>query len=313
MNAATPDTRAGAPCDVTVILTCFNEEASIDAVYEKLDAAMRAQHRSYEIIFVNDGSTDGSLQKLLMLHERDPRVIVIDLERNSGQWPAMTAGINIARGSAIAFIDCDLQLDPADLPRLLDVFDEGYEMTGGRRRSRQDPARRKIISRLGNAFFRMISGGRIEDFGCGLKVFAGDHLHAYDFGPMTPFRPLQVVAAMRNVIEIDIAHFPRQHGKSHWPGRVLWRNFSFAFLGLLQGRIRTAGLWACAAGLLTAAGAFVAWLAGCANAVLPLLLGGILMVQTGILLILQDLLILAQVARRSQPAYLVKHVYRREA
>ncbi len=296
---------------VSIVLACYCEEGTVEEVYRGLVAALEFQSRTFELIFVNDGSLDSTLNRLLTIWEHDPRVVLIDLVRNSGQWPALTAGICESVGEVIVFMDCDLQLEPADVPRLLDAYDEGYDLVGGRRIQRNDSPLRRVFSRFGNRLLRGISKGKLEDLGCALKAFNANFLHAFELGPMTPFRPLQIVAAIDRITEIPVSHRARTHGVSKWGSAVLIRNFGFAVLDLLQGRLRQAGMYALALGggfsMLPLIGSgFMAY----PRLPLASIVALLCFVLLGILLLVFDLLILSLAARRVRPAYIVRRVYR---
>src|SRR5262245_7203164 len=134
---------AGAAPDVSVFLPVLNEEPNLRPLHEKLDAALASLGRSAEIIYVDDGSSDGSLNVLREIAAKDARVRVIALRRNYGQTPAMAAGIDAARGEILIPMDADLQNDPADIGRLLDKLDEGYDVVSGWRKNRKD----KMVTR----------------------------------------------------------------------------------------------------------------------------------------------------------------------
>src|SRR5450755_2726558 len=132
------------PPNLSVIITCYFEERSIDEFYSRLRKTLEGCGRSFEIVFVNDGSTDRTWERLKDIHARSTKVTVADLFANSGQLAAMTAGITLALGENMAFIDSDLQLDPEELTALLARFDEGYDVVSGARTIRQDSVFRRI-------------------------------------------------------------------------------------------------------------------------------------------------------------------------
>lgn len=295
--------------DVSIIVACYCEEATVEAVHRGLVSAMARQGRSYEMLFINDGSTDATMNRLLEIWERDTRVTLVDLVRNSGQWPAMTAGIERARGKVIVFMDCDLQLDPVDILPLLDRYDEGYDLVSGNRAKRQDGALRRAYSRLGNFLLRGITKGKLSDLGCALKAFNTDFVQAFQFGPMTPFRPMQVIASIDQISEIPVHHFPREHGKSKWGSAVLIPNFAFAMLDLLQGRLRTAGVLMVLIAFLLFILAGMVLLGASSYQGQYLVFGALFFAFSGMMLVIIDLLILSLVARRVRPAYIVRRVY----
>src|SRR5712691_4486950 len=148
----------GAP-DISIFLPVFNEEPNLRPLHEKLDRALAQLGRTAEIIYVDDGSSDGSLAVLREIAAKDSRVRVIALRRNYGQTPAMAAGIDAARGEVLIPMDADLQNDPTDIKRLLDKLDEGYEVVSGWRKRRKDPLiTRKIPSQIANWLISKIGG-----------------------------------------------------------------------------------------------------------------------------------------------------------
>ena len=134
-------------CDLSAVIACYNEEESIGTFHRRLAAALESSGRSYELIFVNDGSEDDTLGRLLGVLEADPKVsAVVDLYSNAGQANATTPGIMLARGAAIRVMDSDLQLDPEELPKLLEAYDAGYDIVTGYRRERHDSSLRRVPS-----------------------------------------------------------------------------------------------------------------------------------------------------------------------
>src|SRR5213082_2837761 len=151
--------------DISVFLPVFNEEPNLRPLHEKLNRALAQLGRAAEIIYVDDGSTDGSLNVLRDIAARDDRVRVISFRRNYGQTPAMAAGIHAARGRVLIPMDADLQNDPADIARLLDKIDEGYDVVSGWRKDRKDPLiTRKIPSQIANSLISRIGGVPLHDY-----------------------------------------------------------------------------------------------------------------------------------------------------
>src|SRR5512141_1345020 len=163
------DAASQAAPEISVFLPVFNEEPNLRPLHQKLDAALKVLGRSAEIVYVDDGSSDGSLQILRELADSDPRVRVVALRRNYGQTAAMAAGIDAARGKVLIPMDADLQNDPADIVRLLEKLDEGYDVVSGWRKNRQDKLiTRKIPSMLANRVISWIGGVPLHDYGCSL-------------------------------------------------------------------------------------------------------------------------------------------------
>src|SRR5256885_1721149 len=152
--------------DVSVFLPVFNEEPNLLPLHAKLDEALKALGRSAEIVYVDDGSTDSSLKILREIAQFDPRVRVIALRRNYGQTAAMAAGIDAAQGKVLIPMDADLQNDPADIARLLDKLDEGYDVVSGWRKNRKDKMiTRKVPSMIANRLISWIGGAPLHDYG----------------------------------------------------------------------------------------------------------------------------------------------------
>ncbi|HSJ09338.1 MAG TPA: glycosyltransferase family 2 protein, partial [Longimicrobiales bacterium] len=170
-----------------------------------------------EFIFVDDGSTDATLDRLQDLARRDPRVVVISFRRNFGQTAALSAGIDHARGRIIVPIDGDLQNDPADIPRLLARLDEGFDVVSGWRVDRKDAFHRRLPSVVANRIISAISGVRLHDYGCSLKAYRRDVLADVRlYGEMHRFVPIYASWQGARVTEMPVTHHPRTRGKSHY-------------------------------------------------------------------------------------------------
>src|SRR5436305_473455 len=204
--------------DISVFLPVFNEEPNLRPLHEKLNQALAQLGRTAEIIYVDDGSSDGSLNVLREIAARDPRVRVIALRRNYGQTPAMAAGIHAARGRVLIPMDADLQNDPADIARLLDKIDEGYDVVSGWRKDRKDPLiTRKIPSQIANSLISWIGGVPLHDYGCSLKAYRRESLEdVHLYGEMHRFIPIYASWSGARVTEIPVEHHPRTMGKSKY-------------------------------------------------------------------------------------------------
>ncbi|HNR30279.1 MAG TPA: glycosyltransferase family 2 protein [Candidatus Hydrogenedentes bacterium] len=209
--------------EISALITCYFEEKTIDEFHAKLSAALEASGRSYEIILVNDGSTDRTFDKLRAIFDRDPHVTcIIDMFKNAGQPAAVTAAICEAHGAVMLSMDSDLQLDPADLPILLAEYDKGYDVVSGYRKDRKDSLLRQWPSVLANIIMRKASGTKFRDFGCTFKLYNGKLIRAFSFGPLNVFNPVTAIAASARCKEVPVAHAPRKHGKSGWTFKKLW-------------------------------------------------------------------------------------------
>lgn len=212
---SSPDSKGRA---ISIIVPIFNEEQNIRPLYESISKVMADIQLDYEIICVNDGSTDGGEQELASLAAEDPRVKVITFRRNCGQTAALMAGFDYARNEIVVPMDADLQNDPADIPRLLEKIDEGYTVVSGWRRDRKDAAlRRNLPSRIANWLISRISGVHLHDYGCTLKAYRRDilaNLHLY--GEMHRFVPIYASWHGGKVAEVEVTHHPRVHGRSKY-------------------------------------------------------------------------------------------------
>jgi dolichol-phosphate mannosyltransferase len=208
---------SGGP-EVSIFLPVYNEEPNLLPLHAKLKDALKTLARSAEIVYVDDGSTDGSLRILRELAELDPRVRVIALRRNYGQTAAMAAGIDAAQGKVLIPMDADLQNDPADITRLLKKLDEGYDVVSGWRKNRKDKmVTRKIPSMIANRLISWIGGVPLHDYGCSLKAYRRESLQDVRlYGEMHRFIPIYAAWAGARVTEIPVEHHARTMGKSKY-------------------------------------------------------------------------------------------------
>ena len=205
-------------CYLSVVVPVFNELESLDILHQQLKAVLTSLERSYEIIYVDDGSTDGGLVKLRKLAEEDNTVVVIQLRRNFGQTSALSAGIDYARGEVVVCQDADLQNDPEDIPRLLAKLDEGYDLVSGWRKDRQDHwLWRKTTSVLANWLISRVVDFKLHDIGCTLKAYRRSLLnHIRLYGQMHRFIPALALQVGARVAEIPVNHKPRLYGRSKY-------------------------------------------------------------------------------------------------
>src|ERR1051325_4581269 len=204
--------------DISVFLPVYNEEPNLRPLHAKMDEALSKLGRTAEIIYVDDGSTDGSLEVLRGLAHADSRVRVVALRRNYGQTAAMAAGIDAAKGRVLIPMDADLQNDPADIIRLLNKLDEGYDVVSGWRKNRKDKmVTRKLPSMLANRLISWIGGVPLHDYGCSLKAYRRESLEDVRlYGEMHRFIPIYASWAGARVTEIPVEHHPRTMGKSKY-------------------------------------------------------------------------------------------------
>jgi glycosyltransferase involved in cell wall biosynthesis len=204
--------------EISVFLPVYNEQDNIEQLGLSLTDALEKLGRSYEVIYIDDGSTDRSLDKLREIATRDARVRIVSLRRNYGQTAAMSAGIDHARGQILVPMDADLQNDPADIRRLLEKLDEGYDVVSGWRKDRKDRwLTRRLPSRLANTLVAKLSGVDLHDFGCSLKAYRRDALTGVKlYGEMHRFIPIYAGWAGARVTEIPVTHHARAAGESKY-------------------------------------------------------------------------------------------------
>jgi glycosyltransferase involved in cell wall biosynthesis len=203
---------------VSIIIPIFNEEENVGALVDELWSALSAVDFTFEVLFVNDGSKDGTLAKLRAAAKGRVGARIIDFRRNYGQTAAIMAGIDFARAEIIVSLDADLQNDPQDIARLLAKLREGYDVVSGWRKNRQDAAiRRNLVSRVANQLISKISGVFLHDYGCTLKAYRADVIKGVRlYGEMHRFIPIYASWMGARVTEIPVGHRPRKFGKSKY-------------------------------------------------------------------------------------------------
>lgn len=204
--------------DLSVVVPVYNEQANLKDLHAELAAALKATGRSYEILMVDDGSTDGSPETLEELSRSDPALRVIVFRRNFGQTAAIAAGIEHARGRVLVTIDADLQNDPADIGRLLAALDSGADVASGFRARRRDPwLTRRVPSWIANRLISSVTGVPLRDYGCTLKAYRNEVLRdVHIYGEMHRFLPAVVSWRGAKVVELEVNHRPRTRGRSKY-------------------------------------------------------------------------------------------------
>jgi glycosyltransferase involved in cell wall biosynthesis len=209
--AGAAEPAAAATPDVTVVVPVLNEEATLQPLYDGIAATLESAGIAAELIFIDDGSTDGTFALLEQLHAADPRVRVVSFKRNFGQHPAMHAGIARARGRIVVTMDGDLQNQPADIPRLVAAIDAGADVASGRRVTRRDPMLvRRLPSLVINRLLARLTGARIADFGCAFNAYRRDALEPvmHRIGRQK-FTKALVCSTGARVTEVDLDHRAR--------------------------------------------------------------------------------------------------------
>ncbi|HKV89084.1 MAG TPA: glycosyltransferase family 2 protein [Candidatus Dormibacteraeota bacterium] len=202
---------------LSVIVLVYNEVESVLLLHEELMGVLDALDYSFEVLYIDDGSRDGSTEKLGELAARDSRVRVVSFRRNFGQTAAVQAGIDHSRGDILIFMDGDMQNDPHDIPRLLEKVDEGNEVVSGWRKDRHDSATRVLPSRIANWMIGLVTGVRLHDFGCTLKAYHRDVIQDVKlYGEMHRFIPVYASWVGARIAELPVNHRRRTFGKSKY-------------------------------------------------------------------------------------------------
>lgn len=205
--------------NLSLIIPVYNEEENLLLLYDSIDRALTPLNNTWEAIFVDDGSRDGSFDVLQALVEKDPEhVRVLSFRRNFGQTAAISAGIDHACGEIIILLDADMQNDPADIPMLLAKLDEGYDLVSGWRKDRKDNRlTRTIPSNLANGLISWTTGVHLHDYGCTLKAYRRDTLEGFRlYGEMHRFIPVFAHAVGARITEIPVHHHARKFGKAKY-------------------------------------------------------------------------------------------------
>jgi glycosyltransferase involved in cell wall biosynthesis len=215
---------------ISVVVPLYNEEESVKKLVEQLLLICEANHRHYEVILVDDGSTDGTWKTIERMKFEVPRIKGIKLRRNFGQTNAMVAGFESAAGEIIVTMDGDLQNDPSDIPKLLGKLEEGYDIVSGWRKNRKDHFSRVIPSKVANWFISLTTGVRLHDYGCSLKAYRTECIKSVKaYGDMHRFFPALASMTGARVTEVPVKHHPRRFGKSKYGFNRIFKVFSDIF------------------------------------------------------------------------------------
>jgi len=308
---------------LSIVIPVYDEAESLGPLFAELGPALTALDRPAEVVAVDDGSTDGSFERLVALAHGDPRIRIVRLARNYGQTAALAAGIEHARAPVIVSLDADLQNDPADIPRLLAVLDGGVDVVNGWRSPRRDPwLTRRLPSQIANRLISLVTGTRLHDYGCTLRAMrapVAKELRLY--GELHRFIPALAADLGARVAEVKVNHRPRTLGRSKYglsrTLRVMLDLLTVKFLSGFSTRpIQLFGLFGlicAAAGLgLTAYLGFERIVLGVRLANRPLVLLAILMAVVGVqfvsLGLLGEMLVRTYHESQAKPIYRVREV-----
>jgi len=308
---------------LSVVIPLYNEEKNLEPLYQQLKAALDGAGREYEIIIVDDGSTDRSFEVLKRLHEDDERLKVIRFRRNFGQTAAFAAGFDHSQGEVVITMDADLQNDPADIPLLLRKIEEGYDVVSGWRLPRQDPfLTRRLPSMIANWLISQVTGVHLHDYGCSLKAYHREVVKNVQlYGELHRFIPALASWMGISVAEVPVRHYPRRFGRSKYglsrTSRVLLDLLTVRFLLSYSTRpihiFGGLGLISFAVGIgLGGYLSFVKFVLGQNIGDRPLLLLAILLMVLGVQLIsmglLGEMMVRTYYEVLNKPTYVVREV-----
>ncbi|MGH2582352.1 MAG: glycosyltransferase family 2 protein [Anaerolineales bacterium] len=204
--------------DLSLIVPVYNEQENVPRLFDSITSALGTMNVNWEVIFVEDGSRDRSLETLKILAQTHPaHVRVIAFRRNFGQTAAIVAGIDNAAGDTIVLLDADLQNDPADIPMMLSKLDEGYDLVSGWRKNRKDNFLRRLPSRMANWLISQVTGVHLHDYGCTLKAYRREALAGFRlYGETHRFIPVFAHSVGARITEVPVRHHPRQFGKANY-------------------------------------------------------------------------------------------------
>jgi glycosyltransferase involved in cell wall biosynthesis len=308
--------------DLSVIIPILNERDNLTELHQQLTIVLSHLKRTYEIVFVDDGSTDGSLQLCRKLTTMSPHVVLVELRRNFGKATALQVGFQVARGKAIITMDGDLQDDVKEIPHFLEALEEGLDLVSGWKQNRQDPLHKTLPSRLFNWVTSFLTGIPLRDFNCGFKAYRREVIESLNlYGELHRYIPVLAHAKGFRVGEIPVYHHPRRHGKSKYSFERFFRGafdlLTTLFLCGFQRRpLHLFGLVGLAFLLIgVSIDAYLAflWFAGIAYiGNRPLLMLGTLLIIVGIQILIFGLLaelITAATYRRSEALEYVRHIH----
>jgi len=290
-DRAVREAAATRPRLISVVVPLLNEESTLAALHDQVARALDDAGFVWELVFVDDGSTDGSYRELVRLHAAYTNVRVVRLRRNFGKAAALAAGFEAAAGDLVVTMDADLQDDPAEIPTLIAKLDEGFDLVTGWKRDRQDPLVRRVVSRVYNSATRWATGVRLHDMNCGLKVYRSEVLENVKlYGERHRFVPVLAHHLGFSVAEVPVNHRPRMNGKSRFGLERYFRSpfdlLTIVFMG--RYRYRPLHLFGAVGFGLGLAGSVILLyltvekLGGAGIGGRPLLLLGILLVVVGV-------------------------------
>lgn len=276
---------------ISIIIPLFNEEESLNPLINEIRKAFKAINKPYEIIFVDDGSTDKSLQVIKDIAKTDTRIKFISFRKNYGKSAALQVGFKAATGDAVITMDADLQDDPHEIPNLLKKLDEGYDLCSGWKKERFDPFIKKYSSRFFNFVTKVMSGIKIHDFNCGLKAYRKEVVQNLNvYGELHRYMPVLAKWQGFSITEIPVKHHPRRYGKTKFGISRFFKGFVDLITVIFVGRYIKRpmhffgffGALAFFVGIIVNGYLTIEWLSGRALSNRPMLFLGMLLIIVGV-------------------------------
>ncbi len=297
--------------DVSIVVPLFNEAESLPELYQRIVAALEEAGASFEVLFVDDGSRDGSFETIRRLRENDDRIRAIRFRRNYGKSAALAVGFEAVRGDAVVTMDSDLQDDPAEVPGMVGLLEEGYDLVSGWKKDRKDPLSKRLPSKLFNWVTGIVSGLRLHDFNCGLKAYRREVVETIPvYGELHRYLPVLAHWAGFRVTETPVLHHPRMYGSSKFGlGRFTHGFFDLLTVYFVSNYTRrplhlfgSFGLLSLGTGFGIALYLTWLWLSGVGIGTRPLLQLSVLLMVLGIQLVSMGLIaeMIAHQARRTE-------------
>ena len=221
---------------ISIIIPVFNEEESLDILYAEISEILN-QYPKWEIIFIDDGSHDGSYSIMKKIADQNHNISIVHFFKNFGKADALSEGFNQSKGDIIITMDADLQDDPSEIPSLIEKIQKGWDVVSGWKKNRQDPLSKKIPSRLFNFVTRILTGIKIHDFNCGLKAYKRKVINSIDvYGGLHRYIPVLASQKGFSVSEIEVNHRAREFGQTKYGGNRFFHGFFDLFTMLFTGK-----------------------------------------------------------------------------
>lgn len=276
---------------VSVVIPVYNERDSVEPLTDELLPVLRGIGRDFEVIFVDDGSVDGTTGMLAGVVRLEPEVMAVRLRRNFGKAEALMAGFRTARGDIVVTLDGDLQDDPAEIPRLIAILEDGADLVSGWKQTRRDSFGKRAASKVFNVVTRRLSGLPLHDLNCGLKAYRAEVVRSLELtGDLYRYIPVLAAAEGFRVTETPVNHRPRTHGQSKYGFERYLRGFldllTISFIGRYRHRpmhlFGGLGVLSAFVGVVICAYLAVLWILGEGIGNRPLLLFGVLLIVVGV-------------------------------